>query len=454
MTGRILPNFEVDLVTLRPPMLAIFALVSMNAAVKADGIKLGEAVKAGDCFRCELTLKIEGKLKDDSSGKPLEFPLTGEAKHAFVERVDQADANGAASRVHRSYEVATSKTAVRGEGNQRELSKDRRLAIVVRDERQTIHACPDGPWTRGELELVAEHFDTLGLPGLLPGKEINPGESWSVGAEAVQQACQFEGVLKHDLKGTLVSAKDGIAEFKLSGTAEGLELGRVAKVAIEATGKFDIAAGRLVELAWTQVDRRELGSAVPATELTATISLRRELLKEEPKSLAEVVRAKLPNDKIPDAMLALAYDDAENPYRVLHGREWYFVGRNSSHAMLRFVDKGEFHSQATISSWKPAAKGEHTPPKEFKDAVNKVPGWEPSEILFDEEVKVTDHAWLYRYGAKGKRDGAVTVQTFYFVAAADGQQAIVSFFGPPEKMAKFEEPEKAFIGKLEFRKGK
>ena len=124
-----------------------------------------------------------------------------------------------------------------------------------------------------ELDLVGEHFDTMCLPALLPGKEVKVGDTWAVPADAVQHALLFDGVLKHDIKGTLVKVENGVAEFSLSGLAEGTELGAKAIVVVTATGKFDTTAGRITSLTWEQEDDRTQGPATPAVGRQALVKM-------------------------------------------------------------------------------------------------------------------------------------------------------------------------------------
>ena len=72
---------------------------------------------------------------------------------------------------------------------------------------------PAGPLTRDELDLVTEHFNPQCLPGLLPGKVVTIGDTWTLSDNAVQAACLFHGVLKNALTGKLTAVKDGMATF-------------------------------------------------------------------------------------------------------------------------------------------------------------------------------------------------------------------------------------------------
>lgn len=425
----------------------------VSASAFAQGVLLGEEIKPGDHFRYEIGLTVEGKMKVERNGRLDAIALRAKATHAFVERADAADARGGVGRVIRRYQTAASEAEVGAERSKRELGADRRLVVAQRTTEGALHYSPDGPLSRDELELVAEHFDTLCLAGLLPAKELKPGETWKVGDEAVQYACLFEGLLKADVAGKFVEVKDGVAVFTITGTAEGIESGAQAKVAITATGKFDPAAKRITELTWEQTDDRAQGPASPASEVKAVVTLKRTALAEEPKELAAEVRAKVPADgKVPPLLVHLRYADPEGRYQFVYPRDWHIVGRTKDHLVLRLLDKGEFAAQAAVTMWKKMEPGKHTEPGDFKKSLLQVPGWAVESILEEGVVPTEAGRWLYRVAAKGKQDGLPVVQTFHLLAGPNGDQVTVSVLVALEKAEKLGSRDVALVNAISFGK--
>jgi hypothetical protein len=433
--------------------MTLAAVVVLCGPVMAQKVLLGETVKAGECFQYDLSLALSGKMKLDREGKQQELAVRGQANHTFTDRIENTNTSGAAGKVYRHYTVAKSAHTVAGDGSKRELGKNNQLIGVVRSDRSTLHFSPAGPLSREELELVAQHFDTLAITGLLPGTEVAVDGTWAVSSEAIQQACLFDGIIKNDVKGKLTAIKDGVATWTLTGTAEGLDTGATARVSINATGTFDMATSRITGLDWEQTDDRDLGPASPAMDVTAKISLKRTVVKE-PAELNADVRSKLPTDKIPETLLKLQLDDASNEFVLNYARDWSVIGRASTHTVLRLLQSGDFVGQATVTNWSRAGKGEHTKATDFVAAINKTPGWEPLEVVSDGEQKTVPGNWVHRYSVKGKRDGATVVQTFYFVAGANGQQLLVTFLSSPEKAADLAKREQEFIDGLTFRTAK
>jgi len=415
--------------------LTLLLLLASALPMQAQTAKLAEEMKPGDLYRYELTLGITGKLNVMREGKPVPLPLQAEATHQFVERIENTDASGAAGKVIRHYFQAKSASTVGTEKSRRELSNERRLTLTSRTDTGTLHICPTGAFTREELELVGEHLDTLCLPGLLPNKEVAVGATWPISDAVAQVICQFDGLYKNNLQGTLLAVSGPMATFQIAGRAEGTELGANSEVTVKAEGKFDLTAKRIVEIVWTQNDVRGQGPASPAADLSVKVTLKRTPLTEEPKELSEEIRTKVPADKIPAGMLVLSHTDPEGRYSFTYPREWVIVGRTKEHMVLRFLDKGEFASQLTIATWKKAEAGQHASAADFKAAIAKLPGWEPGEVLEESEMPGKPGRWGYKLSAKGKQDSTDVIQTFYLLSGPLGDQVAATVLSTPGKIA-------------------
>lgn len=417
-------------------LFVLLSLLALTAHAPAQSASLTEKVSPGDHFRYELKLDVNGVLKVDRDGKVQPLTLKGDASHRYVERVEAADVGGAGGKVVRHYDTASSTTTVAGDVSKRELSADRRLVVAARTESGTLHICPTGPFTREELELVGEHFDTMAIPALLAGKELKAGDSWDVSNDAAQHACQFDGLVKNALRGTLTAVKDGVASFRIDGSAEGVELGATARVTVKASGTFDTARGRVTSLTWEQEDDRDLGPASPAMTVRAIVTVTRTPLAEEPKELSAEARAVVPAAAIPTEMTLLRLADPDGKYTLTYPRGWAIVGQTGGHTVLRLVENDQFVAQATLTPWKKADKGQHTPPAEFKQALAKIPNWQAGEVLADAETPMTDGRWVFKFSAKGKQDSADVVQSFYLLAGPNGDQVVLTILTTQDRLAK------------------
>jgi hypothetical protein len=426
-------------------MSSAYALAAENT--------LGEELRAGDHFRYEITLQVEGTMKVSQEGGSGSLPLKAAAQHRFVERVEALNTTGGISKAVRFYSIARSESEIGTERSRSELAQDARLIVAQRTGTGTVCFSPAGPMARNELDLVAEHFDTLDLVSLLPGKEVKPGERWSIPAATVQHLCLFDGLLKANLTGKLENISTTEASFTIEGTAEGVENGATAKLTIRATGVFQFETKQLTTLTWEQTDERSQGPVSPATDVKAVVMLKRTRLAEVPAELAKVERSSIPpQETIPESFTQLRYSDPTGRFTMRYSRDWHIVGRTADHLVLRLLDQGEFITQATITAWKKEKPGSHTSAEEFKKAIGQLPGWVMEKTVSDAEIPAKDGRWGYRLVTLGKQDGVAVAQIFLLIAGPNGDQVAVTLIASPNRFEKLAARDLAMVNAIEFPK--
>lgn len=427
---------------------AVWLLATASMGV-AQTCTLAEPVQAGDCFGVQLDLKLKGEIKIQKQGKALSLPLEAVGAHAFAERVLAVGTNGLPEKSARHYESAKATIAVAGERTERTLRPERRLLVAQRGKDQAVVYSPNGGLRRPELELTSEHFDTLYLVGVLPGKEVKVGDTWKLSNGVAQALCNFDGLSEQNLSGKLESIKDGMALFAVSGSASGIDQGAMVKVSVQAAGQFDLAAKRLIALEWKQKDDREQGPVSPASAVETTTTLTRKAIAQ-PSTLSDVALVSVPDKEPLSAMLNLECTDPKGRFELMHPREWQTVSHTTEHLVLRLVERGDFIAQATITPWKAAPKGQHLSAESFKEAMNATPGWELERELQAGEVPTEGEGrWTYRLAVQGTLDGVAVVQNFYLVAAPGGEQVVIAVTMTPKAADKLGARDLSLVSSLE-----
>ncbi|HTU21306.1 MAG TPA: hypothetical protein VMG10_24850, partial [Gemmataceae bacterium] len=409
---------------------------------------LTETPQAGECFKIQLNMKLSGEMRVRKDDKTVPLKLEADAVHEYPERILIVGRDGLVQKTARIYDTAKATIAVNGERVELSLRPDRRLFVAQNHEDQRLVYSPSGPLTREECQLTADQFDSAAVTGLLPGKEVSVGDTWKVHAPVVQALCNFEGLTEHNLTGKLDSVSGDTATFSLTGTAAGIDVGALVKVKIEATGRFDLKAKRLVALEWKQKDERDQGPVSPVEVVESTTTLKREAI-EQPAALSDVALVPVPQDWEPPApMTQLDYRDPQSRYSLLYPRCWHITAQVKDQLVMRCMDRGNFVAQATLTPWKKADKGKHLTPEEFKQAMNEMAGWEPEKILQAGEVPSDNGRWVYRYSTSGHTDGITAVQNCYLVATPEGEQLIVVFTMTPKQVDKLGARDLSLIGSL------
>jgi hypothetical protein len=425
-------------------------LLAATSFSRAQNCTLLETNRPGDCFKIQIDMKLSGELRIRKDDKSQPIKLEASAIHEYPERIMAVGQDGQVQKTVRLYETAKASFTYGGDRVERTLRPERRLIVAQFYKDQELVYAPSGPLTREELDLTAEQFDSAVVAGVLPGKEVAVGDTWKVSSSTVQALCNFEGLTEHTLTGKLESVSGDTATFTLSGTANGIDLGAIAKLKIEATGRFDTKAKRIVSLEWKQKDERDQGPVSPAVVVESTISLKRQAI-EQPATLTDVALVSVPQDWEPPApMTQLDYRDPQGKYSLLYPRSWHITAQMKDQLVLRCMDRGDFVAQAALMPWKKVEKGQHMSPDEFKQTMNDMAGWKPEKELQIGEVPAENGRWVYRYSTSGQMDSGPAVQNCYLIATPEGEQMIVVFTMTPKQVDKLGARDLSLVGSVEI----
>lgn len=423
------------------PFLA-FAMALAPTSAFCQTHSIFEKTTAGDCVRVSLKATVQGKLSLTRDGKPADLPIASSSVHEFDEKA--LPITNDLRPVVRVYRAASAGD----ERSRRELRADRRIMVVTRSREGLAAYSPSGSLTRGELELVAEHFDVSALPNILPGKAVAVGESWKLDPATVQALCLFDGLTSSDLTASLKTVENGAVRIEIAGKATGVENGASVAIEVAAEARFDTVKSRVVGLRWSQKDVRGQGPATPASELTMSLTLTREPLATEPKELTGVAL------EAPAHANLLEQVDAQGRYALYYARDWHIVGATDRHLILRLMDHGEFVAQATVIPWKKLAAGQKSDTDEFRKAVSESPGWTPEKTVEASEVAGVPGHSTYRVIATGDLEGVKVVQFFYLVAGSGGDQCVVTLTLKPGNEAKLAGRDLELVNGIRFPKAK
>jgi hypothetical protein len=431
---------------------SVVLVLTLAGSAIAQTYPLAETPKPGDCYRFRLDMTLSGELRINKDGKQVPIKLEARARQEFPERVLLVGRNNLPQKVARSYEAVKATITVDGDRSERTLRPDRQLIIAQREKDQVIVYCPAGPLTREELELTAEHFDTLSLVGLLPGKPVVAGQTWKVENAVVQALCSFDGLTAQDLTCKLESVRDNTATVSVSGTASGLETGAVSKLSIQARYQFNLADKHLTRLEWKQTDERGQGPASPASRVESTIVVERSAM-DQPECLGDVALVSVPDGfDVPLPLLQLLYRDQKGRFDLTYLRQWQTVAQTDDHLVLRLMDDGEFVAQATLTPWTRAEAGQHLSPEEFGEAMADTPGWDQEDLVEEGETRLGEGYWGYRISAVGRMDGLKVMQNFYLVASPAGAQAVVLVTMTPAQAEKLGTRDMDLVRGIAFKK--
>ena len=433
-------------------LLGVAVVMAQDAPPMPQQPILQEDLETDVVFEVDLNLELKGEFKLNTPMGAEKIPTEAKGQHHYCERIlslgETPNITGP-SRMARHYDKAQATIIAAGDKTERSLRDTRRSFLLQRSKEELLALSPEGPLTGSELELTSDQFDTMALPGMLPGNKPKPGDSWKLNNATVQLLCHFEGLIEQDLKGTLDKLDGETAKFRVVGKASGIDQGAQVKASIEASGTFDTKSRTITGLVWKQSEERDAGPVNPSGKLTSTVTLTRKRINT-PDSLNDKALESFPPEKeeIPTHLKAIEHRDAKGRYELVHGREWQVVAETQDHLVLRLLDRGDFIAQAVVTPWDKAPKGKHLSPEDFRAAMSKTPGWQPEKELLADEIMATEGRYIYRIAMQGKMDGSEVVQHFFLVAAATGEQAVVTFSMTPRLVEKLGARDLNLVGGL------
>jgi hypothetical protein len=424
-------------------LASLMIVLTAARSAPAQTYTLSETPLVGSYHDVKLSLSLNGTLKLLQEGKEILLKESATATHGYVERLLAAGPEGTAGKSARIYKDARVSIFVEKDKLERSLRPERAFLVAQRGRDGVLIYCPKGPLTREELD-VTDHFDTLGITGILPSKNVAVGDTWKLGNATVQSVCHLQGLSEHSLTARLDRVQEYLAIFTINGSASGTDLGAAVTATVSATCRFDTKLNRLVSVEWTQKDERQAGPANPASVLEMTVKLTRTLV-EPVNELSDVALVPVPGGQPPRDMTDLLFKDAKARFELQHARDWQLVGKTDAHIVWRLMDRGEFIAQVSVAPWKKAEPGKHMTPDEIKSIVANSPGWGQETLIKAEEVKLPSGQWAYLVAGEGDLDGVRAVQYFYVVASPAGEQAILTFSMTPAQTQKLGSRDLEFV---------
>lgn len=434
--------------TLQRIAATLLAAVIFAGGAAAQSVALGEAPLVDSCHQVKLTLDLKGKITFQNQGKTETVEHNAAAEHAFTERV--LEAKGAvAEKTARVYTAAKATIA----GQTRTLRASHNLIVAHRLKDQLISYSPKGPLFGEEMELL-EHFDTLSLPGLLPGKAVKVGESWSVPPAVVQALCGLDALdaqTKQQVTCTLTALTDIRAVATIQGIVKGIQLGAPVSIHIDAKSKliFDVNAKRIVELDWRQSDERQQGPATPNLAADVTIKLERKPIVT-PNELGQFALLTVPDGPPPAKLTNVLHREPKGKFEFQRSREWQDVGAHNGQRVLKLVTaRGDHLADAILTPWKGP---KISSAQDFKQQMEETPGWkQESDSQVDDSVKHPHGYTVYRVAAAGKMEGVAAFRMAYLIGNASGRQLLVTFMAPPSQVNNLGARDQTLVDSIEFK---
>ena len=241
------------------------------------------------------------------------------------------------------------------------------LASPNRYQRSTA-----GPLTRPELELVQGPGDPLAFGGLFSSKEINVGDTWTVGDDLARALTGYDTLTANQLEASLKSLDDAQAELTLKGHVRGSVLGGEGSMGLIGSATFDRKLSVVTKLRVDRAEVRQAGPVESGLDMQSSLSIER-LPASIPPELTDAAISGLPKVSEPGRDL-LTFTSPDGIYTLLHDRAWHIASDDIRQVVFKRLDRGELIAQCNLVAGPNIGKGQHQDVSQFRDDVKKALG--------------------------------------------------------------------------------
>lgn len=410
----------------RAAALSVVTLLLLVGRSQSEEVKVNLAggIEPHEFQAVTVELDVTGSLKIPTTGKETStVPLKVRGDLVYDEQRAPCD-DETKTRGIRYYQKAEASIRVGEQVTPSKLGDERRLIAVYCEGATCTLACPHGPLSRDELDLLDVQGNTLGLAGLLPDREVKVGESWELSSEALCQLLGLEAINQSDVRGTLrkVAARD--ATIEMAGTIDGAVGAVATTIKLRGTYRFDLEDRRIRQLTAQIEEKRAPGVAEPGFEVEAklaiTISPRASSDHLTPEAL-ETVASEQEGDQTPLVFIA---DRAH--FEMLHDRRWRVISDRSDLTILRLVDHGDMVAQCNVSRLSSLAAGKRVPLATFQSDVERALSKNFGQVAGTNEEHIEGSQILTVVAGGTSNDVPITWH-YYHVTDSEGRRAVFVF---------------------------
>ena len=412
----------------------------MESSRKADSVDL-----------VEILLEVNGTVvpQDTKDRQPEKIEVL--AGFRYEERTEEYTwgPNIKCSSV-RLYDQAGMKQTFRDKTNRPLLDASRRYIVAGFDGKKMLRYSTGGPLQNEQYLLLEElPFDTLLLDQLVPNRQVNLGEEWTVPDETLKAMLGLEAIQRNTVRLVLTAIIDDIAEVdiylnggkdasgkQLPGSLEGASMGSTVSLDIQGKYQFDLRNRRMT---WFGVRMEEIrgGSLIePQIESTAILRIKTAPLTGSEKLTREVVES-LPKELSPDRLL-IAYNGQTGPWRFRHTRKWKMIEDNDRSAALCLIDKGETIAQCNIMLGSKVDSSTMPSLEAYKKELRKGLGEQFGKIVHESEVVDQNKYLIYSVMIDGTAEELPFRWLYYLLTDPEGNQVTVMFEIRAEMLDRFE----------------
>ena len=441
-------TMRTSVTRLLPVLLIVGLHAGASFAAEDDPAKkVTFDVATSACQRVQTTLKANGKLRTASSDEAQQTAIRVVGELEFVELL-LTDAEAESPRSGRYYKQAQAKISVGERVDESQLDDARRLMVVQRSEDGLTYFSPQGPLTRGDLELISSQCDPLAVRELLDGETLAVKDSWQPNNRVLAELFGIDHITNAKVKCQLLSATKELARVQITGEAEGVALGAMSKLKVDGTITVDRKRQAISRIAVTINEQRDVGLFAPGFEMEAHIDTKISPTKTPPEldrdALAQVAA------EPESADMALAFGSPNLGVAFIHDRQWRVTLHRRDLLVLRLVRDGKFVAQCNMTPATDADDDHQADKTRFQAHVEQALAENNGQLQEISTAKREDGLQMVRISASGKANELPITWVYYMLADPSGQRLALVFTYATAQEKHFNSADLDLIGNMKL----
>ncbi len=394
--------------------------------------------------RVKIVFEVEGKLLSqsaDRSAEPQEHDLKAVGNFLYEERLVDSSQQQAL----RYYLEAAADVVVQAKPDRVKLREARRYMVVEPRRTKATFRSLQGPLTREELELVEVPGGSHLIDRLLPGREVNVGETWTHDDQLMAELLNLDAVTGNDVKSELVAVTGDDAQLALSGKIVGSVGGVMSEIDLRGRYNFDRSRQRITWLALGIGESRSIGLTVPGLRAQARLRMLVEAAPTphlEPETLEPILTG------APERHELLEYQPESSGFTLVHDRRWYVFRETQNLFVLRFVDEGQLLAQCNLQPLTPLSADVSVSLAQFQQEVRQALGSAAQQIVDAQDSTLPNQLRQLRVAVVGQVANAPIHWVYYQLIDPQNRRMSCVFTMSGEDAGRFGAEDLSLLGGL------
>ncbi|MEY4565274.1 MAG: hypothetical protein RLY14_244 [Planctomycetota bacterium] len=425
-----------------------------NLGINLQNLRSTQTLQKSNLYRNRMIMELRGTIevreplregkKKETRSAAIEAKSTLDFEEQFSASTEKSQINSSV----RYFHEAQVENSVATNGSSLQLNKDlSRIVVRYVDTDLQLHS-PDGPLTPAELDLLKMPCSTLAIHEILPEKNVQIQEKWTITSQSLQRLLALEAVHESEVIALIKTHQGNQIDIEFRGELTGTAASVPTSIQIQGNLQADLHSSSITWLAMVLKEKRQISQSEPGFDVTARVRLVRKPLQEASQtidlSLANPSETELPS------LLMQRIESTRGRYQMLADRRWRLIHDNGETGIMRLIENDRIISQCNIHQLPKLDAGQQVTLEAFQAEVRKSLDKNFESFITSEEKLSETGLRMLRITTIGKTSDLPVQWIFYHLSDDSGRRLSMVFTAGGELAEKLEGSDTQIATSLRF----